>query len=116
MTTSIAWQDDPGYGDNDPLQDGDLTSSDKLYIEATKDWTDAERKAYWDNQHERTNSVFSGLGGGLITVATGAIAVGLSPMTSVVAGAVSCYTIIKMTYPKDTIDLSLHENGAFLAR
>ena len=33
---------------------------------------------------------------------SGAMAVGLSPITSAVARGISCYNIIKMTYPKDT--------------
>lgn len=85
--------------DDDPLDSDGLCSSDKWYATVSKNWTETEKKNYWQDRENKLNSYFKGTCGGSI-VAVGVLALGAGPITAVSLAGLSCYSLVKVTYPE----------------
>ena len=86
--------------DDDPLDSDELSSSsDKWYAMASKNWSETEKKNYWQDRKNKIDSYFTGGFGGFGTSMV-ALAVGAGPFTAAALGGLSCYSLVKITYPK----------------
>ena len=88
--------------EDDPLDSEVLRSSYKWYDMASKNWTETEKKNYWQDRKNKIDSYFTGGCGGSI-VGLGVLALGAGPFTAVGVGGLSCYSLVKMTYPKKSL-------------
>ena len=86
--------------DDDPLDSDELSSSsDKWYAMASKNWSETEKKNYWQDRKNKIDSYFMGGFGGFGTSMV-ALAVGAGPFTAAALGGLSCYSLVKITYPE----------------